>query len=100
VERWEASADNLDALHRLGVSIAIDDFGTGYSSLNYLTTLPIDTLKIDMSFVQGIGVDRQQEIVIQVIVDRAKRLLLRVIAEGIETQAQADFLTSHGCDYG
>ncbi|MFT7492530.1 MAG: EAL domain-containing protein (putative c-di-GMP-specific phosphodiesterase class I) [Pseudohongiellaceae bacterium] len=53
-----------------------------------------------MSFVQGIGVDRQQEIVIQVIVDRAKRLLLRVIAEGIETQAQADFLTSHGCDYG
>ena len=100
VERQEASADNLAALHRLGVSIAIDDFGTGYASLNDLTTLPIDTLKIDMSFVQRIGVNRQQETIIKVIIDLAKRLSLKVIAKGIETQAQADFLTSHGCDYG
>jgi diguanylate cyclase (GGDEF)-like protein len=100
VEHPETSARNLAALHKLGVSIAIDDFGTGYSSLSYLTTLPIDILKIDMSFVQGIGIDPQQEIVIQVIIDLAKRLSLKVVAEGIETQAQANFLTSHGCDYG
>jgi diguanylate cyclase (GGDEF)-like protein len=100
IEQAESATDMLTALNDLGVSIAIDDFGTGYSSLSYLTSLPIDVLKIDMSFVQGIGTNLQQEIVIKVIVDLAKRLSLKVLAEGIETQAQADFLIQSGCDYG
>lgn len=100
IEHPESSIGVLTALHDLGVSIAVDDFGTGYSSLSYLTELPIDVLKIDMSFVQGIGINLEQEIVIQVIIDLAKRLSLKVVAEGIETQVQADFLVKHGCDYG
>ncbi len=92
------SIDILNSLHELGVSIAVDDFGTGYSSLNYLTELPIDTLKIDMSFVQGIGINAQKEVIIKVIIDLAKRLSLKVIAEGVETQEQAHFLKEHQCD--
>ncbi|MFT7491211.1 MAG: diguanylate cyclase (GGDEF)-like protein [Pseudohongiellaceae bacterium] len=100
IEHAESSIEILTALHDLGVSIAIDNFGAGYSSLGYLTALPIDILKIDMSFVQGIGINRQQEIVIKIIIDLAKKLSLGVLAEGIETQAQADFLIKNGCDYG
>lgn len=100
IEHPESSIKILTALSNLGISIAIDDFGTGYSSLSYLTDLPIDILKIDRSFVEGIGVNPQQEIVIQVIIDLAKRLSLKVIAEGVETAAQAEFLSQNGCDYG
>ncbi len=92
------SIDILNSLHELGVSIAVDDFGTGYSSLSYLTELPIDTLKIDMSFVQGIGVNPQKEVIVKVIIDLAKRLSLKVIAEGVETKEQANFLKEHDCD--
>ena len=100
IEHPESSIKILTTLSNLGISIAIDDFGTGYSSLSYLTDLPIDILKIDRSFVEGIGVNPQQEIVIQVIIDLAKRLSLKVIAEGVETPAQAEFLAENGCDYG
>lgn len=100
IKHPESSIEVLTSLHDLGVTIAIDDFGTGYSSLSYLTELPIDVLKIDMSFVQGIGVNSQKEVVVQVIIDLAKRLGLKVVAEGVETQAQADFLATNGCDYG
>ncbi len=100
IEHPESSIEVLKSLHNLGISIAIDDFGTGYSSLSYLTKLPIDTLKIDMSFVQGIGMNPQQETVIQVIIDLAKRFSLKLIAEGIETPSQAAFLQLNGCDYG
>jgi diguanylate cyclase (GGDEF)-like protein len=98
MEQTTLSIDILNSLHELGVSIAIDDFGTGYSSLSYLTELPIDTLKIDMSFVQGIGVSPQKEVIIKVIIDLAKRLSLKVIAEGIETEQQMQFLREHDCD--
>lgn len=98
MEQTTLSIDILNSLHELGVSIAIDDFGTGYSSLSYLTELPIDTLKIDMSFVQGIGVNPQKEVIIKVIIDLAKRLSLKVIAEGIETEQQMQFLKEHNCD--
>jgi len=100
IENPVTSIEVLNKLHDLGVSIAIDDFGTGYSSLSYLTSLPLDILKIDMVFVQGIGIDPQQEIIIQVIIDLSKRLSLKVVAEGIETQEQEDFLLKNGCDYG
>jgi diguanylate cyclase (GGDEF)-like protein len=100
IKHAESSIKILTEIHDLGVSIAIDHFGTGYSSLSYLAALPIDVLKIDISFVQGIGIDPQQELVIKIIIDLAKKLSLRVLGEGIETQAQADFLVENGCDYG
>lgn len=96
----DSSIEVLNALDELGIGIAIDDFGTGYSSLSYLTALPINVLKIDISFVKGIGVNPKQESVILVIIDLAKRLSLKVLAKGIETQAQVDFLVKNGCDYG
>ena len=100
IEHPESSIKILTTLSNLGISIAIDDFGTGYSSLSYLADLPIDVLKIDRRFVEGIGINPQQEVVVQVIIDLAKRLSLKVIAEGVETQAQAEFLAENGCDYG
>jgi len=88
----------LDALKQLGPSIAIDDFGTGYSSLNYLKQFPIDVLKIDRSFVDGLPEGEQDGQIARAIIAMAHSLSLAVIAEGVETQAQLDFLREHGCD--
>jgi EAL domain-containing protein (putative c-di-GMP-specific phosphodiesterase class I) len=89
----------LFALKDLGVKIAIDDFGTGYSCLNNLSTFPIDTLKIDQSFVQDIDGDTGNAIV-SAIIAMGMNLKQRVVAEGIETQQQLAFLKSHRCDEG
>ena len=91
---------DLDALQGMGVRLAIDDFGTGYSSLSYLRELPIDLLKIDKSFVDGIAVSTQRLALVEVIVRIAKTLELTVIAEGIESEVQRDMLVSMGCRYG
>ncbi|MCJ0973690.1 EAL domain-containing protein [Pseudomonas sp. PS1] len=88
----------LDSLKQLGPSIAIDDFGTGYSSLNYLKQFPIDVLKIDRSFVDGLPEGEQDAQIARAIIAMAHSLRLSVIAEGVETQAQLDFLQAHGCD--
>jgi len=80
--------------------LAIDDFGTGYSSLSYLRDLPIDVLKIDKSFVDGIAVSTQRLALAEVIIRIAKTLGLTVIAEGIESEIQRDMLVSMGCRYG
>ena len=88
----------LDALKQLGPSIAIDDFGTGYSSLNYLKQFPIDVLKIDRSFVDGLPEGEQDGQIARAIIAMAHSLGLSVIAEGVENQAQLDFLRDHGCD--
>jgi EAL domain-containing protein (putative c-di-GMP-specific phosphodiesterase class I) len=90
-----ATAAKLEAIRELGVAVALDDFGTGYSSLAYLQKLPIDTLKIDRSFVSAIG---EQTTVIRAIMSLAHSLGMKVVAEGVETVAQREFLLSIGCN--
>ncbi|MFA6063533.1 MAG: EAL domain-containing protein [Gallionella sp.] len=87
----------MNALQELGVRFSMDDFGTGYSSLAYLTKLPLDQLKIDQSFVHNVGVKKSDALIVQTIIGMAQNLGLEVIAEGVETQAQRDFLQQHGC---
>ncbi|SEM93326.1 PAS domain S-box-containing protein/diguanylate cyclase (GGDEF) domain-containing protein [Pseudomonas sp. ok272] len=88
----------LAGLKQLGLSIAVDDFGTGYSSLNYLKQFPIDVLKIDQTFVDGLPSGEQDAQIARAIIAMAHSLNLAVIAEGVETQEQLDFLREHGCD--
>lgn len=88
----------LLGLKRLGVSIALDDFGTGYSSLSYLKRLPIDVLKIDKSFVDGIGVDEKSEYIAESIIKLSHSLNLKVVAEGVETKEQLGYLDKMKCD--
>lgn len=88
---------SLDAIHALGIALSIDDFGTGYSSLSYLHRFPVKELKIDKSFVRNIGADAMAESLAQTAINIGNVLKLRVVAEGVETPAQRDFLHSHGC---
>jgi len=87
----------ITELKNYGIQIALDDFGTGYSSLNYLREIPVDRIKIDQSYVQNIDSDRGDDIIIQAIIAMAKSLNLDVIAEGVETQRQLDFLRDNKC---
>jgi len=89
---------NLEALHGLGVKLAIDDFGTGYSSLSYLKRLPIDKLKVDKSFVQDISSHSDDEAIVATIIAMAHNLKIDVIAEGVETEAQLQYLRDKKCD--
>ena len=89
--------NKMNLLKAIGVSFAIDDFGTGQSSLTYLTQLPLNQLKIDQSFVRNIGLQQADGIIINTIIGMATSLGLEVLAEGVETPAQRDFLYTHGC---
>ncbi len=90
----------LAELKGIGVKLAIDDFGTGYSSLSYLRDLPIDVVKMDKAFVEGIADSGQRLALAEGIIRIAKTLSLDVVAEGIETEVQRDLLSSMGCHYG
>ncbi len=90
----------LEALRNLGMQISVDDFGTGYSSLSYLRRFPVDILKIDQSFIRDLYVISGSDTLIKAIIAMAHSLGLKVIAEGVETQEQLDFLKQHQCDIG
>jgi diguanylate cyclase (GGDEF)-like protein len=95
----EETAELLAAIKSLGVGLSIDDFGTGYSSLAYLKRFPIDELKIDRGFVRDIPDDENDAEIAATIIAMAHNLKLRVVAEGVETREQADFLSRHGCQH-
>ncbi|MCU1496848.1 MAG: hypothetical protein JWM47_801 [Acidimicrobiales bacterium] len=97
MENVEHSVRTARAIRRLGVGLSIDDFGTGYSSLSYLKQLPVDTLKIDQSFVSGLGHDLQDRSIAEAIIALGQALGLEVLAEGVETAGQAATLAELGC---
>jgi len=100
MENSELAVDLLLEIRRLGVRVAIDDFGTGYSSLSYLKRLPIDTVKLDRSFVQGATTDPKDAALVMAIITLAHNLKLKLVAEGVETEEQKSFLRLLRCDEG
>ncbi|MGB5330822.1 MAG: EAL domain-containing protein [Gammaproteobacteria bacterium] len=95
----EHAIDTMNQLKKLGISFSVDDFGTGYSSLNYLNRLPLDELKIDQSFVRNISTASDHAIIVDTIIAMAQQLNLKVVAEGVESSAELDYLKSRQCDY-
>jgi EAL domain-containing protein (putative c-di-GMP-specific phosphodiesterase class I) len=100
IDNIDVARVTLDSLRDLGVRVSIDDFGTGYSSLSYLKRLPIDVLKIDRSFISALPSDLDDVAISEAIISLGHTLKMEIVAEGVETQAQYDFLRTLGCDTG
>lgn len=98
IDSFDITFEQLTAVRALGATIAIDDFGTGYSSLSYLKRMPIDYVKIDRGFVQDIGIDPDDQTIVQTVIAMSHALGIKVIAEGAESAEQVAFLESRGCD--
>src|SRR5450432_1885439 len=98
MQHAESTVSMLGALKSIGVRLAVDDFGTGYSSLSYLKRFPIDTLKIDQSFVRDITCGSDDVPIVRAVITMAQSLRQRVVGEGVETEEQMCFLQAHGCD--
>jgi EAL domain-containing protein (putative c-di-GMP-specific phosphodiesterase class I) len=98
MKRAEAATGVLQYLREWGVQVAIDDFGTGYSSLSYLRKFTVDALKIDQSFVRQISIGGRDAAIVTAVISMARNLGLVVVAEGVETQQELDFLGAHNCD--
>jgi EAL domain-containing protein (putative c-di-GMP-specific phosphodiesterase class I) len=98
IENPERVSATLQELRKLGIAVAVDDFGTGYSSLGYLSSLPVDCLKIDRGFVRRIAQGGRDIAIIRAIISLSHGLGMRVIAEGVETGMELEFLGRYGCD--
>lgn len=95
----EVSLESLKQIHDMGIRLALDDFGTGFSSLTYLQKLPVDIIKMDKDFIWEIGKDEGKEFIIKAVIDLAHNLGMTVVAEGVETREQLEFLKGADCDY-
>jgi diguanylate cyclase (GGDEF)-like protein/PAS domain S-box-containing protein len=100
MQDWKSTAEVLRSLKTLGVRIALDDFGTGYSSLSYMKRFPIDTLKIDQSFVRDMATDPDDAGIVSAVINMGRSLNMRVVAEGIETEEQLALIQAHHCPEG
>ncbi|HCS41669.1 MAG TPA: GGDEF domain-containing response regulator, partial [Pseudomonas sp.] len=100
MQNIDATVTSLNRIKALGVRLAIDDFGTGYSSLSYLRRFPIDVLKIDQSFIRNLSSDSNDAALVSAIISLGRSLKLTIIAEGVETLEQLDFLKAHQCEEG
>ncbi|MET0419637.1 MAG: EAL domain-containing protein, partial [Actinoplanes sp.] len=98
MEDIDSALLTLNALHALGVTLCIDDFGTGYSSLSYLHRLPVGIVKIDRSFVRDCGDNGANEPIVRAVLAMTHAMGHRVVAEGVETERQRDWLREQGCD--
>ena len=98
MDRSKETLNKLEKLRNLGITISVDDFGTGYSSMSYLKRYPIDTLKIDQSFISDLPDDANDAAITLAIIAMGKSLGMTIIAEGVETEAQLAFLKTHECN--